>query len=253
MGRLKIVADIHVRMGSSRLPGKVMMEILGKPVLHHIVDRVRRSKYVDEVVVATSVTPENDVIEEYCKKNGIACFRGSEDDVLDRVLNALTAHGADVGVDIFGDEPLLDVGILDSLIQFYLDYRGEYDWVGNDLKTTFPPGTEAEVYSVAALRDSANRTNDIAIREHCTLFIRQHPELYRIKNIEAPPDLYYPEMEIELDTAEDFEVIKTVYEHLYPKNPAFDIRDIIAFMAGNEQVQELNRHVPRRWKEFRKE
>jgi len=248
---MKVVATIQVRMGSSRLPGKVMKEVLGKPILGYLVERVQRSTLVDEVVVATSINPENDVIEDYCKKNNVSCYRGSEDDVLGRVCEALKAFKADVAVEIFGDSPFSDPAIIDEMVQLYLDNVDKYDFVGNDLKTTYPPGTEVEVYSVDALKDSSRRIDDPAIREHGTLYIRQNPEIYRLYNVEAPPEYHFPEMEIELDTEEDFQVVKNIIEHLYRQNSEFSARDVIDYINSNPELMNINKDVHRRWKELR--
>ena len=250
---MKIVATVQVRMGSTRLPGKAMKDLLGKPVLGRLLERVNRAKTIDEVVVATSVNSQDDVIERYCKRAGVSCFRGNEDDVLGRILGALKYYEAEVAVEIFGDCPLVDPAIIDQVVRFYLANIGKYDFVGNDLTTTYPPGVEVEVYSVSALKDAYRRTKEPNIREHGTLFIRQHPEIYRLYNIEAPPELNYPGMEIELDTIEDFVVIEAIFRHFLPDKPVFDTYDVVDFLLNNSELQEVNRKVERRWKEYRQD
>ena len=250
---LKKVAVVGVRMGSSRLPDKVMMGIMGKPVLGYLIERVRKCELIDDIVVATSTKKENDIIESYCKKINTHCFRGSENDVLGRILGALESQKAEVGVEIFGDCPLIDPEIVTNIVQFYIDNIDKYDFVSNDLKTTYPPGIEVEVYSVKALEDSSKRAVSPDIREHGTLFIRQHPEHYRLYNVEAPPELHLPDMEIELDTMEDFIMIKTIFENLYPSKPDFTIHDVINFLKKHPKLTEINRDIPRRWKQFRQE
>ncbi len=250
---MKIVAVIQVRMGSTRLPGKVMKEVVGKPVLELLIERLGHSKLINQIVVATTSHKKDDVIVDLCNKLGIDYFRGSEDDVMGRVLGALKQYGADAGVEIYGDCPLIDPSIVDSIIQYYIRNIGKYDFVSNDLKTTYPPGLETEVYSASAFADAADRTSDPEIREHSTLYMRQHPELYRLHNIEAPPDLHYPETYIELDTPEDFKVIKTIYESLYGEGNVFSAQEILDFLKQNPHIAEQNRRVERRWKKYRKE
>ncbi len=250
---MKIVAVIQVRMGSTRLPGKVMKEVVGKPVLELLIERLRHSKLINQIVVATTSHKKDDVIVNLCKKLGIDYFRGSEDDVMGRVLGALKQYGADAGVEIYGDCPLIDPSIVDSIIQYYIRNIGKYDFVSNDLKTTYPPGLETEVYSASAFADAADRTSDPEIREHSTLYMRQHPELYRLHNIEAPPELHYPDTYIELDTPEDFKVIKTIYESLYGEGKIFGAQEILDFLKQNPHIAEQNRRVERRWKKYRKE
>ncbi len=250
---MKIVAVIQVRMGSTRLPGKVMKEVVGKPILELLIERLRYSRLINQIVIATTELKRDDVISNLSKRLSISCFRGSEDDVMGRVLGALRQYEADIGVEIFGDCPLIDPAIVDSIIQCYIINKDKYDFVSNDLKTTYPPGLETEVYSVSAFADAADRTQDPQIREHSTLYMRQHPELYRLYNIEAPPELHYPDTYIELDTPEDFKVIKTIYESLYGEGKIFSAQEILDFLKQNPHIAQQNRGVERRWKKYRKE
>lgn len=247
---MKIVATIQARMGSTRLPGKMMREILGKPLLGHLLDRVGRCRNLDGIVVATPEGADNDSIAAYCRERRIPCFRGSEDDVLGRTLGALSGQAADIGVEVFGDGPLIDPAIVDGMIEMFLGDADRLDFLGNDLTTSYPPGMEVEVFRVAALTDAAGRTADPAIREHGTLFIRQNPGLYRLRNVEAPANLARPELEIEVDTEEDLRVVSSVLEH-FRDRPDFALADIIEFLDANPHLQRLNRDVPRRWKEIR--
>ena len=248
---MKVVATVQVRMNSSRLPGKALKKILGKPVLYYLVERLKRSKLLDEIIVATSTNKENDVLEKFCLKNNISIFRGSEDDVLGRVLSALESCNADIGIEIYGDCPLLDHRVLDSLIEYYLDNKNKYDFVTNGMKTTYPPGLEVEVYPVSSLKNASEITMDPDIREHGTYSIRNRPDIFRIKNIEAPKELFYPELELELDTEEDFYVISKIIENLYPKNNNFSTIDVIEFLDQHPKIRDFNKEVPRRWKKSR--
>ena len=247
---MTIIATVSVRMGSSRLPGKVLYPVAGQPLLGHLLDRLARARRLDGVVVATSVRPENDVIAAYCRTRGTPCFRGDEDDVLARMVGALQAQGATIGVQVFGDGPLIDPVLVDQMIGLYREAAGAYDFVGNDLTTTWPPGMEVEVFSVAALEDSHRRCRDPAIREHGTLFLRQHAELYRLKNFNAPPAFHRPELELEVDTLEDLAVLEVVLGH-FAGRPDFGLGEVIAFLDREPALAALNQNVARRWKEFR--
>jgi spore coat polysaccharide biosynthesis protein SpsF len=248
----QIVASIQVRMGSSRYSGKVMYETAGRPLLGHLISRLQKSKLLDDIVVATSVNPENDTIESYCQKNAISCFRGDEDDVLGRTLGALHYMNAEIGVEVFGDCPLIDPVIVDMIIRDFLNDKNKPEFVGNDLKTTFPPGMDVEVFRVSALEDAAKRITDPSIREHGTLYIRQNPSLYKVKNIEAPEKWYRPELELEVDTEEDIYVVSKIFEYFRAlNNENFGIDDIIEFMDGNPDLKKINAEVPRRWKKVR--
>jgi spore coat polysaccharide biosynthesis protein SpsF len=239
-------------MGSSRLPGKALMPIAGKPLLGHLLDRLAFSRLLDGVVVATATTSENDPIAEFCIARGTPCFRGSEGDVLGRTLGALQSVNADIGVEVFGDCPLIDPRIVDLMIETFRNANGSYAFVGNDLATTYPPGMEVEVFRVTALADSAERTDDPAIREHGTLFLRQHPDLYPQLSVEAPAGHRYPELELEVDSPEDVPVIQAVLEH-FADRPQFSLDEVIAFMTANPQLSEINAGIPRRWKAFREQ
>lgn len=239
-------------MGSSRLPGKALLPIAGKPLLGHLLDRLTHATLLDGVIVATATTPENDAIANYCASRGTPCFRGSEHDVLGRTLGALHMAEATVAVEVFGDCPLIDPAIVDFMIDTFRRSDGAYDFVGNDLRTTYPPGMEVEVFAVAALADSARRVDAPEIREHGTLFMRQHPELYRQLGVTAPPHHHYPDLELEVDSPEDVPVIQAVLEH-FADRPRFSLDDVIAFMIANPQLGLQNAGVARRWKAIREQ
>ncbi len=244
----KIVALILVRMGSTRLPGKAMMEIAGKPMLGHIIDRVNQALLIDEVVVCTSVSKDNDLIESYCQDMNVRCFRGNETDVSTRMLDALKFHDATIGVTIYGDCPLVDSEIIDQVIRHYTN--SNYDFVGNDLKTTYPPGMEAEVFSVETFEKAVHRTPDVGIREHGTLVLRANPQEYNLYNIEAPKHLNRPELEIEIDEAIDIKVIEPIISRL-GTGKEVNLEKIIRFFDDNVKLIHINQAVLRRWKLFR--
>lgn len=249
---MKVVASVQVRMGSTRLPGKVMMPLGNRPLLGFLIDRLRLCKTIDDIVVATSVEPENDVIEGFCSDEGVPCFRGSEQDVLQRTLGALEKTSAAIGVEVFGDCPLIDPRIVDEAVEKFLN-SPEYVFVGNDLKTTFPPGMEVEVFAVAALRDSDKRVAPSdPIREHGTLFIRQSPEIYKLLNFEADGEYDRPELELEVDSIEDLDVVNAIVQHFDPRQD-FSLGEVIHFLDEHPQISERNKMVHRRWKEFRED
>jgi spore coat polysaccharide biosynthesis protein SpsF (cytidylyltransferase family) len=244
------VAVVNVRMESTRLPGKALRDVCGKPLLERLLDRLRLAQSLDRIVVATSVRPANDSIESFCKSRQIECFRGSEDDVLSRLLGALTAAGATTGVVVFGDGPLVDPAIIDQVVGEYRRAAPPYHFVGNDLRTTYPPGMEVEVFSVAALADADDKCTDPAIREHGTLYLRLNPGKYRLLNIEAPPQLCRPDLELEVDTAADLQVLEWVTAQ-FGSRTDFSLGEIIRLLDGQPQLTAINRDIPRRWKEFR--
>jgi spore coat polysaccharide biosynthesis protein SpsF (cytidylyltransferase family) len=236
-------------MGSGRLPGKTMVDLDGRPLLWHLINRLRQTSGIDEISVATSILKENDVIENFCKSEKLFCYRGSEEDVLTRTLESLEAHDADVGVIVYGDNPLVDPVVVDEVIDFYKVNR-EYDWVGNDLLTTFPAGMEVEVFDVEALLDSSNRETDPSIREHGTLHIRQNPKTYSLWNIEAEGVRRRPDLHLGVDVGEDLEVVRMIMKH-FSNGAVFRLEDIIEYLDQNPQLPLRNRNVHRRWRKYR--
>lgn len=250
---MKICATIQGRMGSSRLPGKVLMPILGKPMLALQVERIQQSRLIDEVIVATSTERRDDPIERLAREMGIGCFRGSEEDILSRLSGAFRAFQVELHVEFMGDSPMPDPLLIDTVIGYYLKHAHRYDYVTNGLKTTYPPGAEVTVYPASVLLDVDSRVKDPLLREVGTWNIPQHPEWYRLCNLEAPAWLRHPDLYLEVDTREDFEVISAVYEHFYPHNPGFGLGAMIDFLLSHPELAERNRHVHRRWKAYKGE
>jgi len=248
---VKTVAVIPVRMNSYRLPGKVMMPVIGKPLLGHLLDRLECCSMLDDLVVATSGYPENDQIQEFCDDRGTPCFRGSEMDVLDRLLRALRWRNAETGVLIFGDCPLIDPDVVTLVVKYYQSNTG-LDFVGNDLSTTYPPGMEVEVFSMDVLAESASRCTDASTREHGTLYIRTHPDVYRLHNLEAPPYWRRPDLSLEVDTMEDMTVIERIIDQ-FEGRIDYSLDEIIEYMDRNPNIGMINRGIKRRWKPFRGE
>jgi spore coat polysaccharide biosynthesis protein SpsF (cytidylyltransferase family) len=202
------------------------------------------------VIVATSVLAANDAIAEFCVGAGIECFRGPEEDVLARTLGALRSVDAEIGVIVFGDGPLVDPLIVDHIVNTYMQCDARLDFVGNDLATTYPPGMEVEVFSVAALADADRRCADRNTREHGTLYIRRNPQSYRLLNVEAPAHLRRPDLELEVDTEVDLQVIGEVLRY-FGGRLDFTLGEIIEFLDAHPRVAELNRAVHRRWRSHR--
>lgn len=246
----RITATIQARVASGRLPGKVLKPILGKPMLALQIERIRQSMLIDEIILATSVRPENDALEELAKDLGIGCFRGSEDDVLGRITGALKAFNVDLHVELMGDNPIPDPLLIDAIIGVYLKHAGRYDYVSNALKTTYPPGANVYVYPASVLLDAEKHVCDDSLREHVGIHIYLHPERYRILNVEAPSWLRFPDVHLEVDTQEDFEVVSAVYEHFYPHHPGFSLQQAVQFVIESGLANK-NRHVERRWRAFR--
>jgi spore coat polysaccharide biosynthesis protein SpsF len=227
----RVVATIEARTGSTRLPNKVLLEILGRPVLALMIERLRRSRYIDELVVATTTAPRDEPIVSLCARENVAVFRGSEDDVLGRVVAAQTAHRADVCVLLTGDSPLIDPLIVDQHIVTFLAARPHVDYVANCEVSSYPVGLAVQVLALPTLAESAALTAERGpgpFREHVGWYVRRHPERYRRQDVVAPPGLSDPHYRLTLDTADDLRRIREVFEALYPQDPAFGTPALLA-------------------------
>lgn len=246
---MKIVACLAVRMGSQRFPGKTMSLLSGKPLLSHLVARVRSAKEIDGFVVATSVNTEDDRIEEFCDLNGWQCFRGSQKDVLGRMSAALVDCEAELGVVVYGDNPLVDPVIIDEVVSKFT-VEASYDWVGNNLITTFPPGMEVEVFRTDCLVEAARLAKKKEYREHGTLFLRKNPQKYRLLNVEAKGVRRRPDLCLGVDTQEDASVVEAVIEK-FAYSLGFSLEDIVSFLDTQPELVEKTRNVHRRWRQYR--
>ncbi len=238
---MKYIVTIEARMRSSRLPGKVLKPIMGKPMLGLMIERLKQARSVDDIIIATTVNPADEPIVNLAKEMGIGYFRGSEEDVLARVLGAARAYQADVIVETTGDCPLIDPGILDKVVS---DYRiGGADFVSNNLEYTTPRGTDVRVFSTDALAEVDRVSQDPADREHVSLHFWEHPEKYRLRNVrtEFPPEV--ADLRLTVDTPEDFELIRQVFENLHPENPAFTLADILELFQRKPELPQINQTI----------
>jgi spore coat polysaccharide biosynthesis protein SpsF len=241
---MKIVTTIEARMTSSRLPGKVLLPVLGKPMLHHLTERLREVPSVHEIILATTVNPADDLLANFATDEGMRTYRGSENDVMARVIGAAESAEADVIVEITGDCPLMDPDIVEQAVQMYLNHRAAY--VGNACVRSYPDGMDVQVFSLEALKLSASMTDDPLDHEHVSLHMRNHPEIFPHLHLIAPPSLHWPELGLTLDEEEDYLLIKKIFETLHPVNPCFSCLDVIQLLKGNPDWLAINRHVGRK-------
>jgi len=204
---MNIVAIIQARMTSSRLEGKVLLQLGGSRVIEHVVDRLSCSSYINKVVVATTDDFEDDVIVEWAKSYGVNSFRGKKEDVLSRFYECAIEHDADIIVRVTSDNPLVDPNIIDETILLYLDSNA--DFASNNLKKTFPWGLDVEVISFDALSVAWKEVETKADREHVTQFVRHRPERFHLVNLEAPENNH--NIRVTLDEISDFELIEKVF------------------------------------------
>lgn len=239
----RVVCPIQARMNSTRLPGKVLMPLVGEPVLKRIVERLRPSKYLDEVIIATTVDIADEMIVNFCQKNKIKFYRGSEEDVLKRILEAAQVFQAEIVVHITGDCPLVDFRYVDKVIETLV--RGKYDYVSNAIKMTFPDGFDVEAFYTKTLDKVNKLTNNSLDREHVTYYIYNHPEKFRIKNIEALGKMRWPELCLTLDEEKDYKLLSLIYKKLYLVNNLFAAEDVVDFLLKNPQYLNINKNIKR--------
>lgn len=226
---MKVLAIIQARMTSSRLPGKVLRPILGEPMMGRQIERLRRSKRLDELVVATSTDATDDVIADYCATLGVRTHRGSLQDVLGRYAGALEALGpADHVARLTADCPLADWRVIDDCIALHLETGADY--TSNSVDRWFPRGLDVEVFKAPLLPVIAREAADPYEREHVTPFFYRHPERFDLKQLTQPA--YEGNLRWTVDTPEDFAFTTRVYEELYPGDPAFGSDDIRGLAFG---------------------
>jgi spore coat polysaccharide biosynthesis protein SpsF len=238
---MRTVAIVQARMTSSRLPGKVLRPILGRPMLELLLERLQRARRLDGVVVATTTNRADDAVEQLALRMHVGCFRGSESDVLDRVLRAARAHAVDVIVEITGDCPLVDPEVVDAVVDAYRE--AEVDYASNTLRRTFPRGFDTQVFSTRVLEDVARLTGDPVDHEHVSLYIYEHPDRYVLHNVDSGlPETFWG-LRLTVDAIEDFALVSEVFQCLYPTRPSFGLRDVVELFASRPELIEINRHI----------
>jgi len=241
----KIIAIAQARVGSTRLPGKILMPLCGEPALKHFINRVKQSKLIDVLVIATSTLPQDDKVEQFCLASDVACFRGSEQDVLDRYYQASLVYKADIYVRLTADCPLIDSNVIDDTIRHFLN--STYDYVANgespDKGLTFPRGMDCEVFTNELLQEAWQVAIEPYEREHVT------PYMYKCHTNWA---YYLNPNEVEnvagirltLDTPQDYELILTIYKGLYDgTHNEFNLAKILGFLANNPDLIKINENV----------
>ncbi len=230
------VALVQARMSSSRLPGKVLMPICEKPMLELLLERLKRSLYLDDIWVVTSVDESDDVLAHFCAERNISCFRGSLTDVLQRYIEAADAAEADTIVRITGDCPLIDPELLDEALM-----RFKTGYLSNSIKRTYPRGLDFEIFDREVLLEIAKRAKTPEDHEHVTYYLTQHPEEFEIEQYQFNRDV--SSLRWTVDTQEDFLLVKNIFEELYKKNSEFSWKDALSLVEKNKSFQSINAHV----------
>ena len=235
----EVLAVIQARMSSTRLPGKVLMEILGKPMLALHIERIQRSIEINRLVVATSIGEEDNPIEILCRKIGVPCFRGSLDDVLDRFFQAAKTYQPKHVVRLTGDCPLADPEIIDRVIKLHLKHG--YDYTSNTLPPTWPDGMDVEIFRFSCLKEAAKGAKLPSEREHVTPFIQNRPQQYALGNLANRRDL--SDHRLTVDEIFDFDKIKRIYAILYPQKSDFSLKEILSLIESDPALSSINAEV----------
>lgn len=237
---MRTVAIIQARVGSTRLPGKVLLDLAGKTVLGRVVERVGRMTRVKDMVVATSSLETDDAIEEECRRLGVPCFRGSEDDVLDRFKRAADTMGAEQCVRITADCPLIDPGVSDDIIAQFEAADPPVDYASNKIPQSFPRGLDTEVFSRYALDLAAKWAKKPYHRTHVTAYMYQTPEIFTLLSVVS--DVDRASWRWTIDTPEDLAFVRTVYERMDGK-PDFTWLDVVKLVEADPKLAAINAHV----------
>lgn len=229
---MKTVGIVQARMGSRRLPGKVLKEVLGTPLLGHLLGRVAKAETLDQLVVATSDKLTDDPIAEYCEEANVACFRGSEHDVLHRYAQAATAFQADTIVRLTADCPLLDPKVVDLVVGYFKTHSPHFDYVSNTQDRSFPRGMDVEVFSREALLRAESEAQEPYLREHVTPYFYSHPDRFKLGRIE---------LRLTVDTEDDLELIGRLLEAA--KGRDLPLADIVSLLQAHPEWVSINGHL----------
>ncbi len=236
---MKASVIIQARVGSTRLPNKVLLKVLDKTILEYVITRVKQAKQVDRVLVATTTNKSDSRIVNLAKKLGVDIYCGSENDLLDRFFQTAKLFKIKNIVRITADCPLIDPDIIDRVINLY--FKSKVDYCSNILKRSFPVGLDVEIFSFDALRSAWEKARFPSEREHVTPYIIKHPDKFKLKNIAFKRNL--SDKRWTLDRKEDFKLIKAVLESLIPRNHNFRMPDVIKFLNKTPNLEKLNNHI----------
>ncbi|OGZ18334.1 MAG: acylneuraminate cytidylyltransferase [Candidatus Nealsonbacteria bacterium RBG_13_38_11] len=236
---MKIDAIFQVRMGSTRLPGKMFKKIMGKPLLWHVIQRVKASRLVNRIILAMTEEKKDDRIVKFAKKMRLLYYRGSTDNVLDRVYQAAKKFGSDIIVRITPDDPFKDPQIIDEFISYFL--KNKFDYVSNTVRPTYPEGLDIEVFSFLALKKAWPEAKKSSEKEHLTPYIWKNPKKFKIKNLTLKKNL--SSLRWTIDYQKDLEFAREVYKKLYPKKKIFLMQDILNLLNEKFDFPKINQGI----------
>lgn len=234
---MKAAILIAVRTKSARLPRKALAEIEGKPLIEHVIDRLKMAKIPESIVVCTSTHPDDKILVNTAKKNGVRWFAGSEDDVLRRFIDAAESIDADIIVRATGDNPLTDPVYIDRMIKHHVETGAEYTYIEG-----LPEGTKPEIISVSALKKCRELADNPEYSEYMTLYFK-NLGIFKVAKVMANPEVFRPNYRLTVDTPDDLKLMREIYKRLYPKKRVFSLREVIKLLDQNPELVKINAHI----------
>lgn len=234
-------AIIQARLGSTRLPGKVLKDLNGKPLIEQIINRLRNCKNVDNIVLATTINELDDRLESWCKENNISCFRGDENNVLKRYYDTATQYKSDIVIRITADDPFKDPKVIDAVID--LLKTENLDFAFNNNPPSFPEGLDTEVFTFSAIKKAAEADTTDFEKEHVTQYFYHNPQIFKCKNLSYKENVSH--IRLTVDTEQDFELASRIYTKLSPNNEMFYLEDILSLIKKEPELLEVNKGVKR--------
>ncbi len=231
----KITCIIQARTNSTRLPNKTILKILNSPVIIHVIDRIKKSNLIEQIVLATSTTTNDQILSDIANDNQILSFKGNESDVLDRFYNVAKEYDADPIIRITADCPLIDPLLIDKMIKFFLE--NNFDYVSNIIERTFPDGLDVEIFSFATLKKAFSEATWLSEREHVTPYIIKNPHLFKLFNYTNDEDLSH--FRWCLDEAADYQMIQKIFQEFKPQK-FFSTHDILKLLKEKPEISKIN-------------
>ena len=242
--KFKVSAIIEARMSSSRLPGKVMMPICQIPSIHYLINRLKFVNELDDIIVATTTNKNDDILVKYLKKMNLKYFRGSEENVLDRVYKTAKHFHVKIIAQITGDCPIIDPRLISQAINTYLNNKADY--VSNSTIRSYPDGMDVAIFSTASLAKVRLNTKNKNDLEHVTLYYKKNPKKFKLLNILAPYEHHLPNLGLTLDEHDDYKLICKIADKLHSKKKPFTLDDILNFLEKNKHIMQINKNVRRK-------
>jgi spore coat polysaccharide biosynthesis protein SpsF len=235
---IRTIIIVQARMGSKRLPGKILKKVMGRSLLEYQIERLKKVKNANDVVIATTINENDLLIVDLCKELGFNFIRGPEDDVLSRYMEAAIEFDAKFIVRINADCPLIDPNVVEKVIDYYHSNILRYDYVSNILKPSYPIGLHTEMFSLNTLKQAHKNAVEPVEREHVTPYIYRNPEMFKIGSLELNKDLSHHRWTV--DYSEDFDLVKKIIEGIYPLKADFDMFDILDFLRSHPELNNIN-------------